>query len=188
VGVGRLFAGVHYRSDHDHAVRLGELAALRTLQDWSRLYPETFVGFQAQPINGESGMLINPQTILPNAVSKVQTFSLVNATTGAVIQTLFNGAVVDLSNLAAAGHTSLDIRANVAPATVVQSVRFYFNGVPWEPDNTANYEIGDTVDAEDGLPFSLGVGTHTVRCIPFTGDNAQNLTGVPLTLRFTVQS
>ncbi|MFP2935011.1 hypothetical protein ACLESO_59885, partial [Pyxidicoccus sp. 3LG] len=40
VGVARLYAGVHYRSDHDNASRLGELYALRALQDWVRLYPE----------------------------------------------------------------------------------------------------------------------------------------------------
>ncbi|MFP2930255.1 vanadium-dependent haloperoxidase [Pyxidicoccus sp. 3LG] len=187
IGVGRLFAGVHYRSDHDHAVRLGELAAYRTLQDWTRLYPETFIGFQARPFNAENSLIINPQTVLPNAVSKVLTFSLVNATSGVVIRTLVNGSLVDLSDLAAQGHTQLDIRADVAPASAVQCVRFYYDGTPFEPDNTASYEIGDTEDT-NGRPFALTAGTHALRVIPFSADNAHGLTGVPLTIRFTVQN
>jgi hypothetical protein len=187
IGVGRLFGGVHWRSDHDHASRLGELAAYRTLVDWTRLYPETFVGFQARPFLAENSLVINPQTVLPNAVSKVLTFSLVNASTGVVIRTLVNGSLVDLSDLAAQGHTSLDIRADVTPTNVVQSVRFYYDNVPSEIDNTANYEIGDQEDT-NGRIFSLVAGTHVLRALPFSGDNATGLTGVPLTIRFTVQN
>ncbi|MCP3140272.1 phosphatase PAP2 family protein [Pyxidicoccus xibeiensis] len=187
IGVARLFAGVHYRSDHDHAVRLGELAAYRTLQDWTRLDPESFIGFRARPFNGETQLIINPTTTLPNAVSKVLTFFLVSATSGAVIRTLVNGSLVDLGDLAAQGHTQLDIRANVTPATAVQSVRFYCDGQPWEPDNTASYEVGDTVDVNNGNPVVLAAGTHAPRVIPFSGGNAFGVTGVPLTIRFTVQ-
>lgn len=158
-----------------------------TLVDWTRLYPETFVGFQARPFLTESALLINPQTVLPNAVSKVLTFSLVNASPGVVIRTLVNGSLVDLSDLAAQGHVALDIRANVTPANGVQSVRFYSDNVPPKPDNTANYEIGDTEDTNGNL-FSLVAGTHVIRVLPCSADNASGLTGVPLTLRFTVQN
>lgn len=40
VGIGRLFAGVHWRSDHTYGVRLGELVAIRALQDLLRTYTD----------------------------------------------------------------------------------------------------------------------------------------------------
>ncbi|MFP2903542.1 hypothetical protein ACLESD_00395 [Pyxidicoccus sp. 3LFB2] len=188
IGVARLFAGVHYRSDHDNAVRLGELAALRTLVDWTRQYPETFPGFNAQPINAEVPLFLNASTQLPNAVSKVVGFAVVDAVTGTHAQTLVNGSVVDLSTLASLGYTQLEIRATVAPANVVESVRFYYDNEPWEPDDTAPYEIGDTVSVNNESVFALTVGTHVLRCLPFSQNDADGLSGVPLTLRFTVQN
>lgn len=46
IGLARLFAGVHWRSDHWYGVRLGELVAIRALQDLARTYPESFSGWR----------------------------------------------------------------------------------------------------------------------------------------------
>jgi hypothetical protein len=42
VGIGRLFAGVHWRSDHQEAVKLGEAVALSILCNQRNLYNEEF--------------------------------------------------------------------------------------------------------------------------------------------------
>jgi hypothetical protein len=40
----RMFGGVHYRSDGERGIRLGEQVAVRFLQDHLRSYPETEFG------------------------------------------------------------------------------------------------------------------------------------------------
>jgi hypothetical protein len=54
IGVGRLFAGVHWRTDHTFGARLGELVAIRALQDLARTYTEPFTGWQLQRSDGST--------------------------------------------------------------------------------------------------------------------------------------
>ena len=176
IGVGRLFAGVHWRSDHDHAVRLGELVALRTLQDQARLYNEQFPGFQVRTFGGNTLTITATTPALPSAVAAVVGFSLIDTDTGQTVTTLYNGSVIDLSDLAASGVTHVAVQANTFES-VVGSVRFSYDGTA-STDNSAPYRLAST----------LAVGTHVLRATPFSESNGNGLGGVPFVIRFTVQN
>jgi hypothetical protein len=194
VGMARLFAGVHYRSDHDNAVRLGELYALRTLQDWARLNPEPLLGdsrgggFQVRTLGGNTLTVSAEAPALPNHVSVVNGFVLYNLSTHQPIPgftPLYNGAVIDISDLAAQGINinKVSILARTfQPA--VGSVQFWYDGNIYV-DDANPYLPSD--DPSALTPFQLTVGTHVLRATPFSAANAGGLGGGPLTLRFTVQ-
>lgn len=189
IGVARLFAGVHYRSDHDHAVRLGELHALRTLQDWARLYNEPFDGFQVRTLGGNTLTVTASHPGLPNHVSAVNGFTLVDANTDQDIGPLYNGMTIDLSDLAPGGNISqlaLNVRANTYPATV-GSVRLVFDGTA-RVENAAPYALGGDSGGNYAAFSPLKtVGVHVLTATPFSDPGAGELGGVPLTIRFTVQ-
>ena len=53
IALGRDFAGVHYRSDGDEGINLGEQVAIYYLQDWARTYMEQdFTGFELTKRDG----------------------------------------------------------------------------------------------------------------------------------------
>jgi hypothetical protein len=52
VGMGRDFAGIHYRSDIEYGMRLGEQVAIAVLQDMVDTYAESFSGFQFTLVDG----------------------------------------------------------------------------------------------------------------------------------------
>ena len=52
VAIGRDFAGVHWRSDGEEGLRLGEAVAMRALQDLRLTYTEAFPGFTLTRFNG----------------------------------------------------------------------------------------------------------------------------------------
>jgi hypothetical protein len=54
VAMGRDFAGIHYRSDADAGMRLGEDVAIAMLCDLVRTYSENFTGFQFTRLDGTS--------------------------------------------------------------------------------------------------------------------------------------
>ncbi|MFP2900983.1 hypothetical protein [Corallococcus sp. 4LFB] len=179
IGVARLFAGVHWRSDHDSAVRLGELVALRTLQDLVRTYHEQFPGFEVRTFSGDTLTISATTPVLPSVVTSVEDFSLVDAATGQPVpgfSPLENGRVIDLSDLAALGVTQPVIQATTYDP-VVGSVRF---------------NLDTTVSADNGAPYQVTlpatVGTHALRASPYSGTNASGLGGIPLVIRFTVQN
>lgn len=190
VGVGRLFAGVHYRSDHDHAVRLGELMALRTLQDWTRLYNEPFQGFQVRTFGGNTLTVTATGPALPNFVSATNSFTLINAATDQPVpgfDPLYNGAVIDLSNLAAQGITQLTIRASTFQSTV-GSVRFVYDSTTPVNDNSFPYSLAGEASPTNYNPFTFTIGTHALRATPYSAANGGGVGGVPLVIRFTVQN
>ena len=45
IGMGRNFAGVHWRSDYDQALLLGEAVAISILRDQRATFSEAFDGF-----------------------------------------------------------------------------------------------------------------------------------------------
>lgn len=51
-GMGRNWSGIHWRSDLEDGMRLGEDAAIRLLHDQLDLYNETFTGFQFTRFDG----------------------------------------------------------------------------------------------------------------------------------------
>jgi len=52
VAMGRDFAGIHYRSDAEDGLRLGEEVAIAMLSDLVRTYNEDFSGFQFTRLDG----------------------------------------------------------------------------------------------------------------------------------------
>ncbi|WP_163990423.1 kelch repeat-containing protein [Pyxidicoccus caerfyrddinensis] len=173
VGVGRLFGGVHWRSDHEHAVRLGELISLRVLQDLARTYNEDFAGFQVRTFGGNVLTIGATTPELPNHVSSVTGFCIVDANGQPVpgYEELKNGMVLRLGELPA----GWKLRVNTFPATV-GSVRTVIDGGTWH-DNSAPY----TVD-----PAALTPGSHTLMATPYSGSDGSGLGGVPLFLRIQV--
>ncbi|MBN8233388.1 hypothetical protein JYK02_38310 [Corallococcus macrosporus] len=170
IGVGRLFAGVHWRSDHEHAVRLGELIALRVLQDHSRTYNETFPGFQVRTFGGNT-LTINTVTALPNHVSAVTGFSIVDAN-GQLVpghESLRNDMTLETGALP----PGWKLQVNTFPANV-GSVRIVCDGVTTHAD-AAPY----TVEAA----ALAGQGVHTLMATPYSGTGGSGLGGVALGLR-----
>jgi hypothetical protein len=54
IGQARDFAGIHWRSDYEWGLRLGEAAALSLLRDQSNIYAgENFEGFQITTFDGD---------------------------------------------------------------------------------------------------------------------------------------
>ncbi len=171
IGVGRLFAGVHWRTDHEHAVRLGELIALRVLQDLARTYNEDFAGFQVRTFGGNR-LTVNATTPeLPNHVSAVTGFTVVDANGQPVpgYEEVRNGMVLRTAALPQGWR----LRVNTFPATV-GSVRLVLDGATTH-DNAAPYTVAVTAP-----------GAHTLVATPYSGADGSGLGGVPLVLRFQV--
>ncbi|HZI12631.1 MAG TPA: kelch repeat-containing protein [Myxococcus sp.] len=172
VGIGRLFAGVHWRSDHEHSVRLGELIALRVLQDQARTYNEDFAGFQVRTFGGNVLTIGATTPTLPNHVSAVTGFSIVDGNGQPVpgYEELYNGMVLKPSELPA----GWKLRVNTFPATV-GSVRIVCDGITTH-DNAAPY----TRDPSGTL---TSPGVHTLVATPYSGADGSGLGGVPCFLR-----
>ncbi|NMO15323.1 vanadium-dependent haloperoxidase [Pyxidicoccus fallax] len=188
IGVARLFSGVHYRSDHDHAVRLGELYALRVLQDWTRLYNESFSGFEVRTFGGNVLTVTPTQPALPHFVSAINGFALYGQTAtgtgpGTRLRALTNNAIIDLSDLAAQGYTRLNIVADTFMPQTAGSVRFQYDSSNFVDSQASYFLFGDTF--ANGSTFT--VGTHVLRATPYSAANAGGVGGVPLVIRFTVQ-
>ena len=60
VAMGRNWAGIHYRSDADVGIRLGEDVAISILQDLAGSYTESFKGFSFRRFDGR-GVHISPR-------------------------------------------------------------------------------------------------------------------------------
>jgi hypothetical protein len=172
VGIGRLFGGVHWRSDHEHSVRLGELIALRVLQDQARTYNEDFAGFQVRTFGGNVLTIGATTPALPNHVSAVTGFSIVDGNGQPVpgYEELYNGMVLKPSELPA----GWKLRVNTFPATV-GSVRIVCDGITTH-DNAAPY----TLDPSGTL---TAPGAHTLVATPYSGADGSGLGGVPCFLR-----
>jgi hypothetical protein len=54
IALGRDTAGVHWRTDGEAGMRLGEEVALRLLRDHRRLHHEPFTGFSLTKFDGSS--------------------------------------------------------------------------------------------------------------------------------------
>jgi Galactose oxidase, central domain len=177
IGVGRLFGGVHWRTDHENAVRLGELIALRVLQDLARTYNEDFAGFQVRTFGGNTLTITATTPELPNHVSSVTGFTLVDANDQPVpgYEELSNGMTLRMAQLP----QGWKLRVNTFPATV-GSVRLVVDGVTTH-DNAAPYLVAA------GTPL-MANGTHTLVATPYSGADGSGLGGVPLVLRFQVEN
>ena len=52
IGMARNLAGIHWRSDHDQALLLGENVALSLLRDQGATFNESFAGFTFAKFDG----------------------------------------------------------------------------------------------------------------------------------------
>ena len=52
IGIGRNFAGVHYRSDYQQGLLLGEALAISVLRDQAAIYSENYQGFTFTRFDG----------------------------------------------------------------------------------------------------------------------------------------
>jgi hypothetical protein len=104
-------------------------------------------------------------------------FSVIDADTDEVVQTLANGGNLELTVLPA----NLAIRANTDPAHT-GSVRFTYDGQT-VVDNTPTYDFS-------GIPleWTPGLGAHILSAQPFSLADAAGVAGQALTVNFTVTS
>lgn len=54
IGMGRNFAGIHWRSDNEAGIALGEAVAIGILQDYRNTYNEDFAGFSFTKFDGNT--------------------------------------------------------------------------------------------------------------------------------------
>ncbi|TCJ12682.1 choice-of-anchor D domain-containing protein [Flaviaesturariibacter flavus] len=123
---------------------------------------------------------VNPAGTTSQALSS---FTLVNASNEQDIQTLVNGATINLATLPS---QSLNIRANTTPATV-GSVVFVLTGQQSKnaTETTAPYALfGD--NSGNYNAWTPAVGSYTLKATPYTGPGGTGTAGTPLTVSFTV--
>ncbi|MDO6390983.1 malectin domain-containing carbohydrate-binding protein [Pontibacter sp. BT731] len=119
---------------------------------------------------------------IPAAAGSTQTiesYTLINADTKQSIQTLQNGATLNLSSLPT---KNLNIRANTNPSTV-GSVVFALSGVQSlnVTENSAPYDL-----MGDGGTWTPAVGNYTLKATPYASSNGSGTAGTALTVNFTV--
>lgn len=113
---------------------------------------------------------------------KVVSFTLINADTDREIQTISNGATLDLSSLPT---RNLNVRANTN--TTVGSVYFSLSGAVnhSKTEGSAPYSLfGDT-----NLNYAAwrpAIGSYTLKAIPYTAVNRGGSAGTALSINFRV--
>ncbi len=145
---------------------------------------------KATPYSGSGGsgtagtpLTIN-FTVADNSTftSSITSFTLVNATTDQDIQTITNGAVLNLATLPS---RNLNIRANTSTATV-GSVVFNLSGqqVRNFTEGLAPYALfGDIVG--DYKDWSPAVGNYTLKATPYSASGGTGNAGTALTISFS---
>ncbi len=113
---------------------------------------------------------------------RVESFTLINAETDKGIQSIVDGAVIDLSKLPA---HQLNIRANTNPGKV-GSVVFILDGEKVRTENGAPYALAGDNPSGDYHAWALPLGDHTLTAIPYSNYNGKGTEGVSLTIHFTV--
>ncbi|MBD2722164.1 InlB B-repeat-containing protein [Hymenobacter armeniacus] len=114
----------------------------------------------------------------------VVSYTLVNATTGADIQTLTAGAVLNLATLPS---RNLNIRANTNPATV-GSVVFALSGTATrsQTESVVPYALFSDDAAGTYYAWTPPVGSYSLTATPYTAGSGTGTAGTPLTLAFSV--
>jgi hypothetical protein len=112
----------------------------------------------------------------PDALAATVTLKLVNASTGASIQTLTDGVNLDTAALP----KPLDVQAT--SDTAAKSYKFCYDGT-CRVENTAPYTLDDTADTKAWAPTT---GAHTLIVSAHSATGATGTTLVSRTLKFTV--
>ena len=113
----------------------------------------------------------------------VSSFTLINADSDQPIQTLANGATLNLATLPT---RNLNVRANTSPATV-GSVVFVLSGAQTrnQTETNAPYALfGDNSGHYN--PWTPALGSYTLKATPFTGSGGTGTAGTALTITFSV--
>ena len=117
------------------------------------------------------------------AGEKVISFSLINADTEQVIQTISNGATLNLATLPT---KNLNIRADTYPATV-GSVKFNLSGAQTRTELQTGKPYALFGDASGNYNnWTPSLGSYTLTCTPYSGANASGTAGTSLTIGFKV--
>lgn len=126
--------------------------------------------------------IVPPPTTPPASTQSVTNLQLVNADTGAVIQNLASG---DVLNLATLPTRNLNIAAITSPSTV-GSVKFAFDGNnSFRIESMAPYALY----ADDNgkfYAFTPSLGSHTISATPYTLSGATGSAGTVKSLSFSV--
>ncbi len=113
---------------------------------------------------------------------RVASFTLINADTDKGIQSIADGAIIDLNKLPT---HQLNIRANTNPGKV-GSVVFILDGKKVRTENGAPYALAGDFPSGDYHAWALPLGNHTLTAIPYSNYNGKGTEGVSLTIHFTV--
>ncbi|RDC61745.1 Ig-like domain-containing protein [Adhaeribacter pallidiroseus] len=114
---------------------------------------------------------------------RVVSFTLINADTDQPIQTIANGATLNLATLPT---KNLNIQANTEP-TMVGSVVFNLSGkqVYNKTETGAPYSLfGDILG--DYKPWVPATGSYQLKCTPYSGASGSGAVGAALTISFNV--
>jgi hypothetical protein len=110
---------------------------------------------------------------------EVTGFSLIDASSGAVLGLLNNGDTLYKARL-----DPFSIRAEVCHDPV-GSILFNLNGSPIQTENILPYDLnGGSLTHPN--PWNAPIGNHTLVAIPYSNKNAKGLTGIADTVNFTV--
>ncbi|MDQ4139642.1 MAG: Ig-like domain-containing protein, partial [Bacteroidota bacterium] len=112
------------------------------------------------------------------AGEQISSFTLINSSTKATIQTLTSGSTINLATLPT---QNLNIRANTSPATV-GSVVFVLSGTQSrnQTESKGPYDLFG-----DNLPWTPAVGTYTLVATPYSGTGGTGTAGTAKTITFT---
>jgi hypothetical protein len=121
-------------------------------------------------------------TATPSAVAVVS-FTLVNADSDQDLETLTDGATLNLASLPT---HNLNVRANTSPVTV-GSVVFALTGTQTNNRTETNppYSLFGDVSGNYN-PWTPAVGAYTLKGTPFSGAGGSGSGGTALTVHFTV--
>jgi len=126
-----------------------------------------------------------PTTITPTTTgAQVTSFTLINADTDKDIQTIANGAVL---NLAALPTRNLNIRANVAGA--IGSVVFALSGAATQnqTESTAPYALFSDYQGNYNA-WNPNVGSYSLTARPYSSGGGAGTLGTAATIKFSVTS
>ncbi|QNF34205.1 T9SS type A sorting domain-containing protein [Adhaeribacter swui] len=119
--------------------------------------------------------------IINDATSKdqVTSFTLINSATKATIQTITNGATINLTTLPT---KNVNIRANTNPS-LVGSVVLVLSGKQsrTQTETKAPYDLFG-----DNLNWTPAVGDYTLKATPYTAAGGAGIAGSPLTINFKI--
>jgi hypothetical protein len=135
------------------------------------------------PVRGDEETITVTVTASGQQGPQVLSFSLINAGTEQVIQTIEEGATLNLATLPT---KNLNIRANTNPA-VTGSVAFSLSGkqVKNVTESSAPYALfGDNNGNYNA--WTPGVGTYVLKATPYASANGGGTAGIPLIIGFNV--